>query len=567
MSDIKNSLDKACPWLLNEWDYEKSGNLQPSDVTAHSKKKVWWKCSKCCYEWAASIDNRSRGSQCPACTDFTNIVIKGKNDLATLFPELIKEWDFEKNDISPYEVSKGSHKNVWWKILYIDPITKKETVLHWRAVIKDRVSGNGCPYITSGKLLKGFNDLVTTNPDVALDWDYQKNVGIFPEQYSAGSHKNVWWKCRTCDTEWKSTIKDRTGGTGCPFCNKYSRTSFPEQAIYFYVKKYYPDAVNTYKDIFDNGMELDIFIPSLKIGLEYDGVYWHHTDGSDSRESLKYSICKNNDIAIIRIKEDINDTSQDNCDDMLYCDFSHKKFYKIDETVRALLLKLGYTSYIDIDTHRDEISIREQYTIGTEESSLKSVYPEIANQWHPTKNGKLRPDMFSPYASYKAWWLCPVCKGEWQASIDRRTSGFKKGKGNCPICTSHMLKKGYNDLESWSQKNDSLILSLWDYDANDKLPDEYFPKSSKSVFWKCDVCGEKWSAAISRATTWTQCPHCWKKSRTKMVQQFDKQGKIIAEYNTAEEAARLLNIDKSAIRRVCLGERSEYKGFIWKYKS
>lgn len=511
----ENDLLTKNPQLANEWNDEKNTDLLPSDVTAFSGKKVWWRCSKCTYEWMAVVRNRSNGSGCPACQDFTTVVIKGRNDLASTNPELIEEWDFEKNDISPYEVTKGSHKKVWWKTTYCDPATKKQTVLSWSAVIKDRVKGTGCPYLTNGKLLKGFNDLVTVRPDMAKDWNYEKNSGLSPDEYTIGSHKKVWWKCSVCDTEWQTTIKDRVSGTGCPFCTKYTRTSFPEQAIFFYVKRYFPDTINTYKDIFDNGMELDIYVPSIKVGVEYDGIYWHHTKGADVREMLKYAICKENGISVIRITEDISNAAKENCDEVLCCDFSHKEYYKIDETVKELLLKLGCLEEPNINTERDEISIRELYTVGMEKASLKKNYPEIANQWHPTKNGKLKPEMFSVSSSYRAWWYCPVCGGEWKVSIDNRTASYKKGQGKCPICSNHRLKKGFNDLESWCKKNNSNLLQFWDYEKNINKPDEYMPKSSKSVFWKCRTCGESWAAQISAATTWKSCPRCLKKKSKK----------------------------------------------------
>lgn len=554
------------PQLANEWNYEKNGDMLPSNVTVFSGKKVWWRCSKCKYEWLATVKNRANGANCPACQDYTTIVIKGKNDLTSTNPELIQEWDFEKNDISPYEVSRGSHKKVWWKVVHCNPITRQRAVLSWPAVIKDRVNGEGCPYLTNGKLLKGFNDLATMRPDIVREWNFERNCGLSPDEYTIGSHEKVWWKCEVCDTEWKTTIKDRVRGTGCPFCTKYTRTSFPEQAVFYYVKKYYPDAINTYKEIFDNRMELDIYIPSLNIGVEYDGIYWHQIAGAAARASLKYTICKENGIAIIRITEDINKTEKAYCDELIFCDFSHKEYHKIDTTVIELLNKLGYLEKTDIDTERDEIRIRELYTISIESLSLKKNYPEIAKQWHPTKNGKLKPEMFSVSSSYRAWWYCPVCGGEWKVSIDNRTASYKKGQGKCPICSNHRLRKGFNDLESWCKKNNSNLLQLWDYEKNINKPDDYMPKSSKSVFWKCRTCGESWNARISVATTWRSCPQCLKKKRIKMVQQFDKTGKLIGEFKTAEDAASVLNIDMTAIRRVCRGERTEFKGFVWKYK-
>ncbi len=560
-----NDLATIAPDICKEWNYEKN-SFSPNDVTAHSKRKVWWVCSKCSYEWEATISNRvDHGTKCPACSNFTTIVVKGKNDLATTNPDLVKEWDYDRNLISPYEVSKGSHKKVWWRIEVINPDTHRKRVLRWEAVIKDRVKGNGCPYITNGKVLLGFNDLYTKYPDIAAQWDYKKNSGISPKNFPAGSHKVVWWKCDVCSTEWKSTIKDRVNGTGCPMCTKYTRTSFPEQAIFFYIKKYYRSAINTYKDIFDNGMELDIYIPTIKTGVEYDGIFWHESRKSTKRAEMKYDTCKKNNIRLIRINEDTLNNSKDYCDELLFCDFSHKEFYKIDETVSLLLELLGYSGKVNINTRRDEIAIKEKYYASVKQSSFKELYPTLATQWHPKKNGKLTPEMFGPHSNHKAWWYCRTCKGEWNASIDSRTNGYNKGQGNCPICTSHMLKKGFNDLETWCKKNNSSLLSLWDFNRNSKNPCDYLPNSMNKAQWKCDVCGEEWTASISAATKWVGCPKCFLKNRVKHVLQYDYNGNLIDRYSSVSEAAIKLNLSKQSLYKAC-SKGKQYFGFLWKYE-
>ena len=40
----------------------------------------------------------------------------------------------------------------------------------------------------------GFNDLQTVFPEIAREWDYEKNINM-PNAYLAGSVEKVWWKC------------------------------------------------------------------------------------------------------------------------------------------------------------------------------------------------------------------------------------------------------------------------------------------------------------------------------------------------------------------------------------
>ena len=72
----KLTLFEEFPELVKEWDYDKNGNLKPDNVTAHSGKKVWWKC-KHGHTWETSVSNRSRGTNCPKCFELKrNGIIK-----------------------------------------------------------------------------------------------------------------------------------------------------------------------------------------------------------------------------------------------------------------------------------------------------------------------------------------------------------------------------------------------------------------------------------------------------------------------------------------------------------
>ncbi len=95
-----NDLASQCPELLKEWDYEKNV-ISPEEITPGSNRKVWWLCEKG-HSWEANISNRKKGRGCPFCSG--KRVIEGMNDLCSLRPDLIKEWDYEKNMIKPTEI-------------------------------------------------------------------------------------------------------------------------------------------------------------------------------------------------------------------------------------------------------------------------------------------------------------------------------------------------------------------------------------------------------------------------------------------------------------------------------
>ena len=61
------------------------------------------------------------------------------------------------------------------------------------------------------------NDLTTTNPKLASEWNYDKNGDLKPEDFTANSGKKVWWKCAK-GHEWQATVGHRNRGRGCPYC-------------------------------------------------------------------------------------------------------------------------------------------------------------------------------------------------------------------------------------------------------------------------------------------------------------------------------------------------------------
>ena len=81
------------PELVAEWDWERSGDLKPTDVIGNSNKRVWRKCNEG-HEWSGLIANRARKGKadpgCPYCSG--RKVLAGYNDLATTHPDIAAMW-------------------------------------------------------------------------------------------------------------------------------------------------------------------------------------------------------------------------------------------------------------------------------------------------------------------------------------------------------------------------------------------------------------------------------------------------------------------------------------------
>lgn len=193
--------------LLPQWDPEKNGSLTPDTVTSGSHKPIWWRCSQG-HEWRTTVKSRVEGSGCPVCGN--RKVISGVNDLATTAPELAKQWHPQKNGaLTPERVSGGSRRKVWWRC---------DRGHEWQAEIQSRSSGRGCPVCSGKTVISGENDLQSCEPELASQWDPEKNGTLRPDQISIYSNKKVWWICGKGHS-WQSGVSSRTfNRTGCPYC-------------------------------------------------------------------------------------------------------------------------------------------------------------------------------------------------------------------------------------------------------------------------------------------------------------------------------------------------------------
>ena len=344
--------------------------------------------------------------------------------------DLMQEWDYEANkDLDPTKLTIGSHKKVWWKCL--------KCGYEWKAIIQNRTRHNsGCPVcVKSSGVILGITDVFTTNPELKNEWNFEKNININPQNFKAGSEKKVWWVCKNCNNEWQATIYSRSKGCGCPKCNATNKTSFPEQVLYFYIKKLYPDTINSYKPKFLNRMELDIFIPSLNLGIEYDGSHWHKKN-TLSKELIKYKLCKENNIKLIRIKEKRVKGDSNAADKIIEIKDAYDNTI-LENSIKILLNHISFfNGNVDINILKDSEEIFKNYK-GNVKDSLQDLYPEIAKEWHPTKNGKLIPSNFKKGSEFKAWWKCSKCGYEWCTSIKHRTG---KKKNGCPNCAMKQIE-------------------------------------------------------------------------------------------------------------------------------
>jgi hypothetical protein len=221
--------------LVLEWDSENNDPLKPEYFTPGSAYKAWWKCSKG-HIWESAIGSRTKGVGCPFCAGKK---VADDNSFAFLFPALVKEWHPQKNNsLTPNQVYAGTTRKVWWRCVKGH---------EWKSAPHRRARGEGCPYC-SGRRVSADNNLLTLFPEIAKEWYSERNYPLRPEDFTAQSHKKVWWKC-VREHEWEATIGNRTGiqKSGCPYCagQKVSTENnllnlFPEIAKEWHFGKNFP---------------------------------------------------------------------------------------------------------------------------------------------------------------------------------------------------------------------------------------------------------------------------------------------------------------------------------------
>ena len=440
--------------------------------------------------------------------------INYEQSLAVKEPEIAKEWDYTKNkSLKPEDVASASGKRVWW-------ICEKGH--SYRAAIYQRKKC-GCPYCANKKILKGYNDLATLEPDIASEWDYEKNFPLTPDQVPVGRSSKVWWKCKK-GHGWQAQISNRTNKDNrnkCPYCSGLLpwkgetdlETVFPHIAKQWDYEKngdkkpsdYLPSSGKPAWWICEKGHEWEAVISSRQhTGCPYCSnkrVLKGYNDlESNAPELLKDWDCTKN---IVLPSE-------------IVCGYNKKVWWKCSvcgyEWEASPNMRFYRHTGCPACTHqviRRKVNGAIQYdSIGRPMyNDLESVRPDIAKQWDYERNGDLKPSDVNAGSERKVWWICE--KGHhYEASVYQRATKNAGGGTNCPYCSNKKVLKGYNDLETLNPE----VASEWNFEKNGDLkPSDFVISSGRRVWWKCKTCGYEWEASIANRSSkhnQTKCPLC-----------------------------------------------------------
>ena len=480
------SLAEARPDLAKEWNYEKNGDLKPEDVSYKSNKKVWWiyhydvpddypverlRGKHFKFEWRAFVNNRNRGKHSNGCP-FLNgeMVWKGYNDLETVNPELAVQWHPTKNgELKPTQVTANSNKKVWWLYSYDDQKTGKHFDFEWKAIISSRNKGNGCPFLIGQAVWNGFNDLQTSNPELAKQWHPTKNVCLKPTQVTANTGKKAWWllsydvpmdypiehlRGKHFNFEWQAVVSSRNSGIGCPYLNGQA--------------------------VCEGFNDLRTVNPEL-------AKQWHPT--------------KNGDLKPTQVTTN-----------------STKRvwwMYSYDDPNTGKHFDFEWQASIGDRNKNKGCPYLSGQAVWEGFNDLKTVNPYLAKLWHPTKNGKLKPTQVTINSTKQVWWMYPYDDPktgkhfdfEWQSSIATQNAS----KRYCPYLSNQAIWKGFNDLQTTNPR----LASQWHPTKNGDLkPEQVVSGSGRRVWWLLQYDDPKtrkhfdfeWQASIHNRTKGANCP-------------------------------------------------------------
>jgi hypothetical protein len=464
--------------LVAEWHPTKNGDLTPQDVMAGTSKKIWWKhADPSCvvpggHEWEREVYHRSgSGSGCSACSG--KAVVAGVNDMATTHPELAADFHPTKNvGLTPQSVMAGTNKKIWWK--HSDPNCVDPKGYDWEATGNTRAwAGQGCPACGGRATVVGVNDMASTHPELASEWHPTKNGDLTPQEVKARSGKKVWWKHLNGECvvpgghEWEAVSASRADGVGCPACTNKTIVVGAN------------DLMTTNPDIAAewHPVKNDDLTPSDVVAGSGKKVWWKHTDPS--------------------------------------CAFPGGHEWQAPISRRS---SGGGCPACAVNAKSHLVGVND----------MASTHPELAADWHPTKNGDLTPQNVRANTSKSIWWkhadpACVVPGGhEWSTSGNNRAAG---GGTGCPACSGRATVAGSNDLATTRPD----IAADWHPTKNgDLTPSDVVAGTNKKIWWKhadssCVVPGgHEWEASSNSRTSGNKsgCPACNRGWGVDAVRQF-----------------------------------------------
>lgn len=247
-----------------------------------------------------------------------------------------------------------------------------------------------------------------------------------PYDYKPTQQQIVKFKCRKCGTEWEASINHRVKGKGvCPSCDKKIQTSFGENYIAGMLKVIVPDTI-TQKQIYDTQMYGDIFIPSLKLMIEYGQTFYHKNKESDK---IKQEFCDDNNYDMLYILEDQYCKHIETTDGQITMPSRQyvRNLSNLNKAIEIICVDYNLRNVVQKE-ERDKIigeAFKKQIGNVKKEDTLGVRYPSIADEWDTNNNYGISPYEIRYNSQFDANWINRQTGKRWMTSVQNRTKNFK----------------------------------------------------------------------------------------------------------------------------------------------
>ena len=295
-------------------------------------------------------------------------------------------------------------------------------------------------------------------PELAKQWHPTRNGDLKPTDVTPYSNEKVWWLYsyddpetgKHFDFEWPSDVRDRTRRKSCPYLS--GRAVWPG----------FNDLATKYPEL---------------------AKHWHPTLNGDLKPTK------------------------------ITCSAHYKVFWHLpyDDPETGKHFDFVWEAYVYDRVKGSKCPYLTGKEVWPGFNDLATKHPELAKEWHPTKNGELTPMDVSCGKADKAWWLLSYDDPEsgkhfdfeWNARIADRVNGI-----GCPYLSGQAVWPGFNDLAS----NYPELAKEWHFEKNRKrTPDKVNKGDARKYWWLCPRCGKTWRSSVyERTHDETQCIQCAK---------------------------------------------------------
>ncbi len=499
------------PFARQAYMFEKNTDINVEKHGVASTKSAWWKCPYCGNEYrgsfASRVDRTDSGYIFRRCNKCKHDEKVPENPISENV-RFIKYWDYDKNRLSPSNVSIYSSNKMYWKC--------KNCGYDWYIAPKNMLKSEGCPCCVNNRVIRaGINDVAHFFPEIHDIFDESLNPDVNIGEQGLASTVPIKFHCKNCGHIWDSNIKNKIrrqrGGSlkllGCPNCNNAARKRMSGLLTY---DKEYPELAKMYED--------DLNERSLESISSYEAnellLKWRcETCGEvfDSRvtsmiSSLKCSTkgcpyCANTKL---RDGESFADVHSELMDEY---DPANKPNPRM--VFPGCKTRVSWICRKD-NTHTWKASFAERHRGGANcpvcnrttlikgTNTFADIYPELVQYW--SDKNERKPDDIFYNSSLWFQWHCPDCGGDYGAYIKDRT----KEDFECPYCGDRLILPGFNSL---AVKNPTLA-KCW-AESNNVDADHVLYKASRDAFWICADCGGEYRSRLSYILEGkSTCPYC-----------------------------------------------------------